>query len=358
MAVFNSAKREINIKIVYYGPAQCGKTTNVQNIHKKLAPHQRGELISLATKDDRTLFFDFLPIELGNVKGFKTRFHIYTVPGQVYYALTRRAVLTNVDGVVFVADSQTDKMDENIESINDLRENLKYYQKELPSFPFVIQYNKRDLPDIVSVPTLNTVLNTLHVPCFEASAINGSGVMETLTACCKLVLKQLDAGATRKEGPIVRIFAEPSSPDMHEIPTVSAATPSPGEGTVEKTQPGMDIPDKITDTEPPAVEQPVALPDTQPEPHQLKKDEPSMTMLHDSPMVEEKRSEAVPPLEVSAQIGTDADAPLKIIACGQPQKESPSSIKIPLILKIEGLNKECLVNLIIKFDNVTLREPH
>ena len=125
-----------------------------QTIHEKLAPHQRGEMVSLATKDDRTLFFDFLPIELGNVKGFKTRFHIYTVPGQVYYALTRRAVLTNVDGVVFVADSQTGKMEDNIESYKDLEENLKFYKKDLLTTPFVIQYNKRDLPDVMPVEEL------------------------------------------------------------------------------------------------------------------------------------------------------------------------------------------------------------
>ena len=164
MAVFNSAKKEINIKIVYCGPALCGKTTNVQTIHEKLAPHQRGEMVSLATKDDRTLFFDFLPIELGNVKGFKTRFHIYTVPGQVYYALTRRAVLTNVDGVVFVADSQTGKIEDNIESYKDLEENLKFYKKDLHTTPFVIQYNKRDLPDVMPVDELNRVLNKLQVP--------------------------------------------------------------------------------------------------------------------------------------------------------------------------------------------------
>ena len=209
MAVFNSAKKEINIKIVYCGPSLCGKTTNVQTIHEKLAPHQRGEMVSLATKDDRTLFFDFLPIELGNVKGFKTRFHIYTVPGQVYYALTRRAVLTNVDGVVFVADSQKDKMEANLESFKDLEENLKFYKKNILSTPVVIQYNKRDLPDIMPVDEIDTALNKLQFPFFEASAVQGPGVLETLTACCKLILKQLDESSAKKEGPLIRIFKEP-----------------------------------------------------------------------------------------------------------------------------------------------------
>ncbi len=199
MAVFNAAKREIDIKIVYYGPALCGKTSNVQCVHKMLSPTQRGDIMSLATKDDRTLFFDFLPIELGDVKGFKTRFHVYTVPGQVYYALTRRAVLTGVDGVVFVADSQASKMEENIESLHDLNENLNYYKKDLSSIPFVMQYNKRDLDNILPVDELNQKLNPDNVPSFAASAVDGTGVIETLTACCKLVLKQMDsAGGSKK----------------------------------------------------------------------------------------------------------------------------------------------------------------
>jgi mutual gliding-motility protein MglA len=199
MAVFNAAKREIDIKIVYYGPALCGKTSNVQCVHKMLSPTQRGDIMSLATKDDRTLFFDFLPIELGDVKGFKTRFHVYTVPGQVYYALTRRAVLTGVDGVVFVADSQASKMEENIESLHDLNENLNYYKKDLSSIPFVMQYNKRDLDTVLPVAELDQKLNPDKVPFFAASAVDGTGVIETLTACCKLVLKQMDSvGGSKK----------------------------------------------------------------------------------------------------------------------------------------------------------------
>lgn len=199
MAVFNAAKREIDIKIVYYGPALCGKTSNVQCVHKMLSPTQRGDIMSLATKDDRTLFFDFLPIELGDVKGFKTRFHVYTVPGQVYYALTRRAVLTGVDGVVFVADSQASKIDENIESLQDLNENLNYYKKDLGAIPFVMQYNKRDMDKILPVAELNQKLNRDNVPYFAASAVDGTGVIETLTACCKLVLKQMDSSGGVKK---------------------------------------------------------------------------------------------------------------------------------------------------------------
>ena len=191
MVVFNPLKKEIDLKVVYYGPAVCGKTTNLQSVHMSLNPKQRGELVSLATKDDRTLFFDFLPVELGSIKGFKTRFHIYTVPGQVFYTLTRRAVLTGVDGIIFIADSQDGKMEENLESMNDLKENLKYYNKDLGSVPFVMQYNKRDLENVLSLEEMGSQLNTLEVPSFVASAINGKGVMETLTVCCKMVLKQI-----------------------------------------------------------------------------------------------------------------------------------------------------------------------
>ena len=203
MVVFNPIKREIDIKIVYYGPALCGKTTNIQAVHKFLNPQQRGELVSLATKDDRTLFFDFLPIELGSIKGFKTRFHIYTVPGQVLYTLTRRAVLTGVDGVIFVADSQREKMEENIESLNDLKENLQYYNKSLESIPFAMQYNKRDLDTILPLEEMEEQLNPFMVPSFVASAVNGKGVMETLTICCKMVLKQIkEKSRVKKEDEI------------------------------------------------------------------------------------------------------------------------------------------------------------
>ena len=199
MAVINADKREIDLKIVYCGPAMCGKTTNVQCIHKMLAPQQRGELVSLATKDDRTLFFDFLSVELGDVRGFKTRFHLYTVPGQVHYALTRRAVLTGVDGVVLVIDSQIDKLQENIESLKDLGKNLRYYKKDITTFPLVLQYNKRDLPDIMPADEINTMFNILDVPAFESSAVTGMGVMETLTAICKIVLTQMDSGMAKNK---------------------------------------------------------------------------------------------------------------------------------------------------------------
>jgi len=207
MVVFNPQKKEIDIKVVYYGPALCGKTTNLKSVHLNLNPQQRGELISLATKDDRTLFFYFLPIQLENIRGFKTRFHIYTVPGQVFYTLTRKAVLTGVDGVIFVADSQNGMMKENIESLNDLKDNLKYYNKTLESIPLVIQYNKRDLPDLVPITVMNEQLNSMRAPFFEACALSGKGVMETLTMCCKLVLNQMQ-NKSKSERPVSRAAAD------------------------------------------------------------------------------------------------------------------------------------------------------
>ena len=148
MALVNYNQREISAKLVYYGPGLSGKTTNIQFIHKKLRSEHRGKLMSLATKTDRTLFFDFLPVDLGEIQGFKTRFHLYTVPGQVFYNATRKLVLKNVDGVVFVADSQAHRMGSNIESLKNLEENLAEYGKDLQSMPFILQYNKRDLPHV------------------------------------------------------------------------------------------------------------------------------------------------------------------------------------------------------------------
>lgn len=178
MAVINYSKKEISAKIVYYGPSLCGKTTNIQAIYQSVKPDQKGKLVSLATEADRTLFFDFLPIEIANIRGFKTRLHFYTVPGQVYYNSTRRAVLTGVDGLVFVADSQRDKMEENTESLANLEENLNYYGKSMRSIPLVIQYNKRDLPDVMSVAEMNQILNPEGYPHTEAVATTGEGVLE------------------------------------------------------------------------------------------------------------------------------------------------------------------------------------
>ncbi len=191
MSLINYSSREINVKIVYYGPGLCGKTTNIQYIYDKVSPDTKGKLITLATEMDRTLFFDFLPLELGTVKGFKTRFHLYTVPGQVYYDASRKLILRGTDGIVFVADSQTNRYDANIESLYNLHENLAEYNLKLDELPYAIQYNKRDLPDLITVPDLEEELNPKHYPAFEAVAVDGIGVFDTLKAVAKGALRNL-----------------------------------------------------------------------------------------------------------------------------------------------------------------------
>jgi signal recognition particle receptor subunit beta len=191
MALVNHTTREINAKIVYYGPGLCGKTTNIHLIYHRIAPGQRGKLISLATETDRTLFFDFLPVELGTIKNYKVRFHLYTVPGQVFYNATRKLVLKGADGVIFVADSQRAMLDANLESMTNLRDNFAEQGINLSDFPMVIQFNKRDLPDILSPQELNAALNPRKVPFFEAVAMNGEGVLRTFTAISKLVLQDM-----------------------------------------------------------------------------------------------------------------------------------------------------------------------
>ncbi len=191
MSLINYSSREINCKIVYYGPGLCGKTTNIQYVYNKVDPSTKGKLITLATEMDRTLFFDFLPLELGTVKGFKTRFHLYTVPGQVYYDASRKLILRGVDGIVFVADSQSSRFDANIESLYNLHENLEEYKLSLEDVPFVIQYNKRDMPDIISVEELEEELNPEGFPSFEAVAVKGDGVFDTLKCVAKGVLRKL-----------------------------------------------------------------------------------------------------------------------------------------------------------------------
>ena len=191
MSMINYASREINCKIVYYGPGLCGKTTNLEYVYEKVSPNTRGKLISLATETERTLFFDFLPVDLGAIRGFKTRFHLYTVPGQVYYNASRKLILKGVDGVVFVADSQVERLDANIESMHNLYENLAEYGLDLREIPFIIQYNKRDLPNTSSLQELEALLNPNRVPHFEAVATRGIGVFDTLKAVSKLVIKSL-----------------------------------------------------------------------------------------------------------------------------------------------------------------------
>jgi mutual gliding-motility protein MglA len=224
MSMINYASREINCKIVYYGPGLGGKTSNLEHVYSKVQPETRGKLISLATETERTLFFDFLPVDLGTIRGFKTRFHLYTVPGQVYYNASRKLILKGVDGIVFVADSQIERMEANQEAMQNLYDNMAEYGYDLRRMPFIVQYNKRDLPNAAAVEDLQASLNpgwevedparmrvmadqnhpgeilidqlptgerVERAPYFEAVAVSGDGVFDTLKAVSKLVLKSL-----------------------------------------------------------------------------------------------------------------------------------------------------------------------
>ena len=191
MSFINYSSREINCKIVYYGPGLCGKTTNLQHIYLKTNPELKGKMISLATETERTLFFDFLPLALGQIRGFKTRFHLYTVPGQVFYDASRKLILKGVDGVIFVADSQMERLEANQESVENLRTNLAEQGYSLEKIPYVVQYNKRDLPNAAPLDEMKRLLNPMNVVDFEARAQTGEGVFETLKAVAKGVLSDL-----------------------------------------------------------------------------------------------------------------------------------------------------------------------
>lgn len=194
MSFINFAAREINCKVVYYGPGLGGKTTNLQWIYDKTGDKSKGKMISLATETDRTLFFDFLPLDLGTVRGFRTRFHLYTVPGQVFYDASRKLILRGVDGVVFVADSQEQRMDANIEALDNLKDNLVEHGYNLKTIPYVLQLNKRDLPNVLSVDQLKKELVAKEEPVFESIACQGNGVFETLKEVARQVFLELKKG--------------------------------------------------------------------------------------------------------------------------------------------------------------------
>jgi signal recognition particle receptor subunit beta len=214
MVSINYSSREVNCKIVYYGPGLSGKTTNLQYVHAKVPKKTRGDLISLATDADRTLYFDFLPINIGAINGFATKFQLYTVPGQVFYNATRKLVLRGVDGLVFVADSQRSKKDENIESLNNLKENLIEYGYDIYTLPIILQYNKRDLPDVMPIEEMQQDLNWNNLPYFEASAVKGVGVFDTLKMITKVVLNR----ATKKaEAPETEaVLADVAEPEVQD----------------------------------------------------------------------------------------------------------------------------------------------
>ncbi|PIE03568.1 MAG: hypothetical protein CSA81_01490 [Acidobacteria bacterium] len=242
MVLFNYATKELTAKVVYYGPGLCGKTTNLQYIYDTLPESTKGKMLSLATKTDRTLFFDFLPIDLGNIRGMKTKIQLYTVPGQVFYDTTRKLVLKGADGVVFVADSQAPMVDANIDSFDNLITNLREQNQELENLPHVIQLNKRDMKNILSVEEMNEKVNRFNAPSFEAIATEGEGVFETLKGISKLVLKHL----TQKYG------LEPEKDKSRRMPQKPVPAPPP---VLEKEEPELvppveiEIPDPTEDSE-------------------------------------------------------------------------------------------------------------
>ena len=213
MSSINFATREISCKVVYYGPGLSGKTTNLQVIHQKMPQDKRTDMVSLATEGDRTLFFDFLPLNLGDIKGFKTRFQLYTVPGQVYYNSTRKLVLRGVDGIVFVADSQRSRQAENLESLQNLRQNLQDYGMDLDDMPFVLQYNKRDMDNVFTLDELNAELNPRNVPFFPATAHNGKGVVTTLKTIAMLVIEKFNV----KQGFLRQAAANVGNTGVHDV---------------------------------------------------------------------------------------------------------------------------------------------
>lgn len=299
MAVINYSKKEISAKIVYYGPSLCGKTTNIQSIYASIKPDQKGKLVSLATEADRTLFFDFLPIEIANIHGFKTRLHFYTVPGQVYYNSTRRAVLTGVDGLVFVADSQRDKMEENVESLANLEENLNYYGKSMKTMPLVIQYNKRDLPDVTPVSEMEQILNPDAYPYFEAVATTGEGVLQTLTKVTKMVLRHIETGTSGR-------------PQQPERPS---SAPSPQNGPEQAAPPMEPVPRR---QEAPVQERPA--------PRQPERAQPSPAGI--------------------------AGGRIQIVGTDNAKIISVNAITIPLHLKLEGDPRTFTMDIAIKLDSL------
>ena len=197
MSFVNYHTKEINCKIVYYGPGLGGKTTNIQHVYQKTAANNKGKMVTLNTENERTLFFDFLPLDLGSIRGFKTRFHLYTVPGQVFYEASRKLILRGVDGIVFVADSQVERMEANIESLEGLKKNLIEQGYDWEKVPLVIQWNKRDLPNIAAIEDMERKLNDLKVPSYEGCALSGEGVFDTLKTISKLVLLNIKGGLER-----------------------------------------------------------------------------------------------------------------------------------------------------------------
>lgn len=348
MALINYANKEINAKIVYYGPGLSGKTTNIQFIFQRLKPEHRGKLITLPTQTDRTLFFDFLPVEIPDVKGFTTRFHLYTVPGQVFYNATRKMVLKGVDGVVFVADSQKEKLSDNIDSLKNLEENLNEYGKSVKTIPFVFQFNKRDLSEINSTAELNRRLNEMGYPSIEAIATTGKGVMETLANISRMVLRHLKDsyesqkivryGESSDTGPDEEVIEErPARPERQDTPAKRRPVDfsegeivEPDELIAEAERASGKVQDHlgvmgeygeaevVTEIGPKAAPVEVTVPDTE-----------SMETPREKPSPE--RTTAV-----------------DLVLGGEVERTGTASFRVPLTFRIHGIEKDIVLNISVQ----------
>jgi len=375
MALLNYLRKEIDAKIVYYGPGLCGKTTNIQFIHQNLQPDQRGNILSLATDQDVTLFFDFLPIELEDVLGFKIRFHLFTVPGQVYYGATRRAVLMGADGVIFVADSQSERMEDNLLSIRELEDNLRQYGKKLGTTPFIIQYNKRDLLNILPAEELNKKINPLAVPYFESVAIEGKGVFESLTMICRMVLEVIKDGAeARESGTIAFTPSEVKVTDAlrvernisrPESPRVNPEVPAPRPISSPGKEPPRPEPLRPSQNAAPArkLQLEKAIPQIEtPRPARILSSASAKTEGETSntggrsiisPTLSKKKLEPTgeEDEERKEQILISMQK-TRTLSFGEPRVSSPKNLEIPLTLEVNGLGKKRSFVLAIKLEEL------
>ncbi len=295
MVQINFALREVNCKIVYYGPGLSGKTTNIEVVHLKAPDSNKGELTSIATEGDRTLFFDYMPLDLGNIAGMRTKFQLYTVPGQVYYNSTRKLVLQGVDGIIFVADSQADKLEENLESLENLQNNLVEAGKDINQIAMLIQYNKRDLPGVLDIETLNKHLNPRGLPTFEAVAVTGEGVFPTLKALSSVVLenlsKQRSAGSSR---PVAQKAKAPAAVVASgAAPGISAAAPAqvaPSRATPPASPPASPPPQPGSLPESPAaINPPTTKPPSRRAPEPNRPEAPDKSIAAETPTASQPR---------------------------------------------------------------------
>jgi len=335
MAVLDLEKKIVNAKIVYYGPALSGKTTNIHFIYSKLKPEHRGELKTLCTKTHRTLFFDFLPVEVGEVKGLVTRFFLYTVPGQVFYNQIRKEVLREVDGIVFVADSQAKMKDENIQSFQNLEENLAEMGRSLSEIPFVIQYNKRDMPNILNLEDLHRQLNKYNAPFFEAVAIKGTGVLNTLTTISKMVLKKL-----REQPQLAQKSVEAGPVDAYGLSDEFLVL---SKEEVERAKAGV--------AKPAPVAKPIA---PQPPPLSAPAPRPIAQAPAQAPRGGPLKAEPLAPTPnlTSAPSSSASPSELILIKWDRPQLVGKNTLRLPLVFEDKKTGKTYTTTLTIVLENL------